>query len=621
MKISICYLTILFALLLPLHAMPMEIVRDHKPTASIVIPVDAGKQIWDCARILQNYIKQSAGAVLPISEKVSSGNCIHIGMTPYVSKYRIPTADLDENGFIMKGIGARNFVIVGGSDWGTEFGVYAFLEHYLGVLWLMPGDDGVIIPNYSNIDIPSKEIRENPVYLTRGLGEWGEPWSSFNRFNKAAGAARIAFGENLHNLFPPSKFAQSNREFYPWINGRRFIPARDDKRNRWQPNFSAKGIADTAASQIIKYFDDNPQSRTFSIAINDTRAEYDESPASKARRNGKENFLGIENTSDDYFLFANEVVKKVRRVHPDKWIGCLAYNNVIEPPEKVDKLDDHLIPFICYERMRWANPELQKAGHELNMAWEKKVSALGWYDYAWGLNYLVPRVFPHEMQKYLRWGSEHKVKYYFSLLKSSIGEGPKSWLFAKLLWNPYQNVDSLLNIWYVGVSGKKAAPKLESFYKIWEKFWTEDIYHTKWNIMGDQYLPFTVANYANEIPESYIQQSDQLMIEALHLTETEAQKVRVKKLYQAWQLYKAAVIAHKSFPHPITDYNEGELKDWESFLPSLRVMAISKEVNNLWKIMDSLKPDPVFNMTVDQMIQRTTLFNWIQKVRDEMYTR
>lgn len=39
--------------------------------------------------------------------------------------------------------------------WGSAFGVYGFLEKALGVRWVMPGDDGIVIARASCVDLPS----------------------------------------------------------------------------------------------------------------------------------------------------------------------------------------------------------------------------------------------------------------------------------------------------------------------------------------------------------------------------------------------------------------------------------------------------------------------------------
>jgi len=509
-------------------ASPIVIVKDHQPIATIVIPASASQQLKNAAKVLQNYIKQSTGAVLPISTDIQNNNVsIHIGLTPFVKKQNIKLYNLDEDGFILQGINAHNFIILGGSDWGTEFGIYDFLERYIGVLWLVPTELGVDIPKHASLILPDVKVINSPVYLSRqvspinidgneGLGVWG-------RFNRLRG--RIYFHHNLVNLFDPKEFAVTNPEFYSFSKKKGKIPLDE----QWQPNFSALGIVDTASSKIIRYFNKNPKVTSYSLGINDYTI-FDQTPQSLARRNGKKNYLGLEDVSDDYFKWANAVVKKVTLKFPDKKFGLLAYSNVATPPSKNIGINPSIVPFLTYERMRWADSSLKEKGHQLTLDWIKLCPTIGWYDYVYGLNYLIPRVYFHEMQDYLIWGSKHQVKYYYAELYPNWGEGPKPWILSKLLWNPNQNVDSLLNIWYDRFAGRKAAPKLKEFYALWEIFWTKDIYSSKWNTNEGQYLPFSNISYLNAVHNSIIYRSDSLMEYAYKLADTEIQKKRVLKL-------------------------------------------------------------------------------------------
>lgn len=517
----------------------MVVVKRNLPKSIIVISDSASEQIRDAAGFLQAHIQKSTGATLPIAGKSRAGmNSIHIGNTGYVKARNFYTGHLDEDGFLFHHSDDQNFIILGGSDWGTEFGIYSFLERFLDIQFLIPSSLGTVIPRYRDLFLPKISIYENPVYLSRqlapvyimdnDLGYWG-------RSNKLRG--RIAFTHNLLNLYDPKEFGKTNPEFYPG----RVIP----QDILWQPDFSAKNIADTGAAKIIRFFKANPNESSYSLGINDS-PDFDQSRTSLKRRKGTKNYLGMEDVSDDYFNWANEVVTKVTKVFPDKLFGLLAYSNVAEPPSSGIGVHPNIVPFITYERLQWADSSRKRQGHELNNAWQKEAEMIGWWDYAYGYNYLVPRVWFHQMQDYLQWGAKNKVNYYFAELYPNWGEGPKPWLQSKLLWNPDYNVDSLLNLWYRNFAGEKAAPKLKEYYEIWELFWTQDILKSDWNTNNRQYLNFFDVSYLNDVPKTYINRSDLLIDQAYKLAETDLQKARVSKLRDMWKLYRMAVIIYQS---------------------------------------------------------------------------
>src|SRR5690606_13052097 len=118
---------------------------------------------------------------------------------------------------------------------------------------------------------------------------------------------------------------------------------------------------------------------------------FDQSPASLARRNGTTNYLGVEDVSNDYYTWANDVVSQVLLQHPGKTFGTLAYQNLAEPPTGMS-VHQSIVPFITYERMRWENPNLRSVGEQLTLDWAAQTSSLGWYDYAYGISYQLPRV-------------------------------------------------------------------------------------------------------------------------------------------------------------------------------------------------------------------------------------
>lgn len=583
-------------------AQAVVLVKDHQPQATIVVDKAASEQVQNAAKTLQEYIRKSTGATLPIGDQ-TGGAALHVGSTPYVAGQKLNVQTLDEDGFLLRTTDAKNFVIIGGSDWGTEFGVYDFLERYLGVRWLMPGEIGEDVPQHATLDIPTANVRQEPVYLSRMMSPVDKietrshqaptRWARFNRAR-----SRINFHHNLLHVFPVEKYGTTHPELYPLINGQRLIP----KDWRWQPNLSAPAAVDIAVQEIEDYFAKNPNAKSFSLGSNDSNL-WDESPASKARRSGKTNVLGLEDVSDDYFLWANAVVERVLQKYPDKWFGMLAYNGLYEPPTKVS-VHPRIVPFITYERLRWSDPKAREAGHELTERWHKAAPTVGWYDYAYGLCYLLPRVWPHRMQQYLNWGAKHGVRHHYAELYPNWGEGAKPWVYTKLQWNPNQDVDALRNDWYAHCAGEKAAPELKSYYDIWEKFWSEDIFKSRWYRPSEQYLPFNAAPlYLLDVPESYVTRSDAHMNAALRLADTPQRKARVAKLAEMWEFYKLSILTYQA----AYKRGAGGLTDPQNEAQALAFLDKTEQIaalsNRRQELLTAFKDDPLFSETAGWITQ------------------
>src|SRR5690606_21887367 len=116
------------------------------------------------------------------------------------------------------------------------------------------------------------------------------------------------------------------------------------------------------------------------------------------------------------------------------------------PPKNV-KYNTHAVPYITYELSRWSDPEAREFAQDLAHQWQTSAAQIGWYDYFYGSFYMLPRSFEHAEADALRWLSQNGVKNYYAEDNPNFGEGPKDWVQTKLLWNPHQNVDALINDW------------------------------------------------------------------------------------------------------------------------------------------------------------------------------
>jgi Domain of unknown function (DUF4838) len=532
-------LVLIFSLLAAPTVSAFPLVVDGKAGAVIVIPAGSSIARLESAHLLQEYVRRSTGAILPIQNEREAGPALLLGRSPALDRLGLRLESLDDDGFVLRGIDANTYVVAGPTESGTEFGIDELLERYVGVRWLLPGDSGTDIPRHATLDLPAKEVRQEPVYFSRQLS--GLPnalQSAWARRNRMHG--RVSFHHNLLHLFPPSRYATTHPEFYPFIKGQRYIPVSDEDPN-WQPNLTAPGIVSEAVKNIKEYFHTHPDVTSYSLGMNDS-SRWDESPVSLARESGRRNFLGFRDVSDSYYMWCNDVVAEVLKEYPDKWFGVLAYDNVAEPPLHV-KLNPRIVPYLTYDRMKWIKPELESQGHSLTRRWLAMSSIIGWYDYVYGSPYCVPRVYPHEMAAYLRYGGDVGVRANYAELYPNWGEGPKAYVYLKLQWNPHADVDSLLDEWYSRCVGRAAAPMLKKYYAIWEAFWTRKAPRSKWWTDQGIYLRFDSPAYLAAVDEVDVRRSRQLLDAVVAKAETPEQRTRAKLLRDAFAYYEASAIA------------------------------------------------------------------------------
>jgi hypothetical protein len=510
----------------------VELVKPGKSTGNIIIPANASCELKESARILSDYIAKSTAVKLPVIAepgKKIDGTQIYLGKTIFFDSSKIEVTGLDDQGFLIAVL-AGNIIIYGKTDDAIEFGVYDFLERYLGVRWLFPGEIGEYVPKHLEIIIPVGMKKDNPAFLSRTISPFGKngDQKNYTWARRSRMISTIDFHHYLNLIFPPAKYGKSHPEFYPEINGKRRVPG-DKATTDWQPCFSQPGTVNIAAEHINQIFKTNPALISRSLGCNDNGG-FCECAACMGNSN-KLNSVGIPSRSEAYYKWCNQIIAKVHQSYPDKYLGMLAYADVIEPPDF--KLDNALVPYICFDRMIWVDPSIREAGQALNRRWSEKTANLGWYDYIYGsTNYVIPRLYFNCMAEYLRFGYGQNVKYYYAEAYPSAdwNEGPKLYLTFKLLWNPNLDVDAVLKDWCECAVGKAAAVDLYEYYRFWENFWTVRIPQSDWfrNNKHNIFLPFRGMGYLDILTAEDLKTAKSLLEKTVQKAQTPEEQARAR---------------------------------------------------------------------------------------------
>ena len=192
--------------------------------AVVYCEAQASPQVRAATELLARYCQQSTGVAVSVVEHPVEGQlCIQVGASKdFASPSELHS--LDGDSFVIDFPDAKTIRILGGTDWGTEFGVYEFLERYLGVRWLLPGPKGEYVPQLQTITILPDPIRQQPTFTSRLLsglrGEEQEIWARRQRQH-----GQIEFHHNLLKLFPPEQYTKTHPQFFPILKGQRYLPA------------------------------------------------------------------------------------------------------------------------------------------------------------------------------------------------------------------------------------------------------------------------------------------------------------------------------------------------------------------------------------------------------------
>ncbi len=154
---------------------PLYIVEDGESDYYIAVPEGAGECIDTAAEELQTYIEKISGVKLEVvSESALSegADAVYLGETALSDTVDFDYTSIKEDGFLLYSDG-ENFIIRGEDDRGTLFGVYTFLEEYLGVRWFTPtlervpeSEDVVIDKELNRVVEPSFAVRRNDTMGT-----------------------------------------------------------------------------------------------------------------------------------------------------------------------------------------------------------------------------------------------------------------------------------------------------------------------------------------------------------------------------------------------------------------------------------------------------------------------
>ena len=208
------------------------LVDKGKTGYKIVIPAQANETEVYAAEEMQKYVKQSTGVELAIvrdNAGVTLGQkLLSIGKTKFVSETGLDTSNLNVDGFRIK-TKDETVMINGERDRGTLYGVYSFLEKFIGYRFLSV--DYEYVPELKSIPLYEMDIVEIPDIRSRthnsGGAEYYTPeilvkrkmvsgqWNSLS--TKYGGGYEEEWATTMHaynQIVPIEKFGEAHPEWY-----------------------------------------------------------------------------------------------------------------------------------------------------------------------------------------------------------------------------------------------------------------------------------------------------------------------------------------------------------------------------------------------------------------------
>ncbi len=458
-------LTALLALVSTASA-ALVLVDNGRSRAAIVVENSANAFHMTAADDLQKHIELVSGAKLPIIEKSASGNAdnkmvrLIVGAGSLSQELGVATADLKSEAYRIQ-TKENSIVFVGhdiaGASNATSWAVGCFLDRYLGVRWLWPGELGTYAPHAKTISIPRIDLTGQPAFEKRQLrSRRDQPaTTAWLRHHQMGSRMKFQFGHAFTQWWP--KYHESHPDYFavPPPGEKQPYPAID----RVKLRIGNPAVAD----QIIENWRQAGRPDNWNVCPNDGSG-WDTSDESRALDlpdvfSPEDIWRNKANLARRFIRFWNGLLVRMRKENPQVTLSTYAYSCYREPPNDV-KLEPGMVVGIVHS---YAGTE---GWQKWNEAGAKLILRPNW----WHLGGSAPHIPLRAQGEYFRYARAHSmIGFDFDRLRGEWGtQGALYYLVARLSVRPDLSIDHVMDE-YAGAFGS-AAPMVRDYLDYWERY-------------------------------------------------------------------------------------------------------------------------------------------------------
>jgi len=442
----------------PARVNAIEIARDGSARATIVTVSGTAYPERYAARELAAFLKQVTGADMTIS-KIGEGKSHRILIGEKSGKLAdadFSVEDLGAEGLVIRTIG-NDLILAGSRNRGTLYAVYTFLEDHVGCRWWAPGAS--FVPSKPTLTFDTLDVRYVPPL------EYREPywysaldadWAVRNKVNgdymplkgMRGGKFEIeGFVHTFYQLIPPSQYFKDHPEWFGEVKGRR-------THEKAQLCLSNEEMRRELVKNLKQRLRKNRRAVQASVSQNDwggycqckrCRAidEEEGSPAGSILR------------------FVNAVAADIEKEFPKVSISTLAYQYSEKPPKHV-RPRKNVVVWLCTMNCSYNLPlKTHKRNQEFAedlQGWGKIAKRLYIWDYTTNYrHYLFVHPNLRVLGPNIRFFVENNVT---GVFEQGAYQGPgaemeqlRSWVLAKLLWDPTLKDKGLVKEFLAGYYG------------------------------------------------------------------------------------------------------------------------------------------------------------------------
>lgn len=446
----------------------LYVVYEGEPRAVIVRQNKAiGKEAIEELRV---RIKKSTGADLPVVDAGSPEELavpeshvrILVGPGPLTEALGIRGSDLEKEAYRVAASG-NWLVLTGASNDAIFYAVSHFLDEYVGVRYLWPGELGTYVPKRDTIGLPAVDSTRRPEAEQRRLraSDTRPEVKRWMDVHMMGSRSQFAFGHAFTEWYDkygkahPGLFAQPPE-------GR--VQVRAD---RVKLDLSNEAVDEI----IIREWQAAGKPDNWNVSPNDGSG-FCVSPGCLAMDEPAGQSIdliwGAEgNLTARYVKFWNRLLTKMRVLHPEVTLSTYAYSSYKEPPPPHLKLKEGMVigfvhTFQAYEQ--W------KGWHDTGA---KLFLRPNW----WHSGAIAPNLTLHATGNYFKFAWQNgMIGFDFdSVMGYWATQGLNYYLIARLSVRPELSVDDVIAE-YASAFGK-AGPAILDYIRFWETFSEETAYN------------------------------------------------------------------------------------------------------------------------------------------------
>ena len=502
-------------------ATPLKLVENHEPRAQIVAPKDRYDSLALAARDLQHWIRKMTGAELPIVEKATDAQPVHIRLNDPAAQARwaddvawlkggadvdgwfvhTDGSDIHICSCVPNGAGMDDMAALGlprdACPVGVFRGVIAFLENNSTILFASPNEGDVVYDESADFTVRWGEGRSRPATCGRGwhqglaFGNDTElPLESFLMWNaRTGGNIRMPHRLSGHGAVPSEMIEYfPNEDPYRVWDGEKRIPHGyfDGQVCLSAPDALARAVAHgsntiaqlvAAGHPVVSLGFWNEDNWRVCVCEGCTKPIAGDD-GTTLRSNGRTELGAMEKDeqvyrSTQYMQFANRLADGVAAAHPGVKTEIFAY--LFQRPTPKCRISDNVVWTYCPLYVRWCfdKPVYHPCNHYLFdnfTSMQAKGGEMHVYDYhaIYGIEGLD--ALPEAAAEDFRWYASHGAKMIGSEYDADHLANPKmpigmmnAWLFNRVGWDADRAKVEQLRRFYLRRLFREGAPAMESY--------------------------------------------------------------------------------------------------------------------------------------------------------------